>query len=264
MKLQEKYKIPFTSEVCAQTSFVAGVECEIEAVRDWDIVHCNKYFQITTDGSLRNRHQPNGLGHEFISIPLKRDELVNAFTKLQAGLKFHKDEDPFSSRTSTHVHINCLNLELEQIKTIVLLYALFEEFFFSLVKPDRRDNIHCVPLTETSMAIHYSRPLPYMIQYWHKYTAINLKRLQDLGTLEFRHLHGTGDEKEFDVWLKVLENLWTLGQVVTINKLTLKDNGTIMRWFETIFAPSHNILMLKPSMFDIARNSLIDVKFAVS
>lgn len=131
-----------------------------------------------------------------------------------------------------------------------------------MAKPVRRNNIHCVPLTETAMPALYKKPLPMLVKAWHKYTALNLKRLVDLGTMEFRHLHGTGDVQEFNTWLSVLENLWKLCQRTTISEATLNKQN-ILEWFETIFSGAPTILAYRTTLFDIIRNSLIDVKFSV-
>jgi hypothetical protein len=235
------------------TDFIAGVECEIEAVKNPGPVGI---FNAVPDGSLRNK------GIEFISIPSTKNDLVSAFKHLHGSLQFYPGQEPFSVRTSTHVHVNCLSLDVPQARIMVLLYALFEECFFLMVKPDRRDNIHCVPLTETYMPSLYKRPVDYMIKNWHKYTALNLKRMVDLGTMEFRHLHGTSDAAEFEEWLGCLEALWKLCQRVEINVDTLtKEN--IVFWFECIFSKSPRVMAMRHSLFDIIRNSLIDVKFSV-
>ena len=145
---------------------------------------------------------------------------------------------------------------------MVLLYALFEEFFFLLVKPYRRDNIHCVPLTETSMPRLYKHDIVGMLKYWHKYTALNLKRLSDLGTMEFRHMHGTNNVQELDTWLKILENLWKLCQNVEIKSHTLSKDQ-IAVWFDQLFRPSDRVMAMRHNLFDMIRNSLIDVKFSL-
>lgn len=235
------------------TDFIAGVECEVEAVQNPVAMGI---FSPVVDGSLRNK------GIEFISIPSTKSDLVQGFKHLHANIKFYPGQEPFSIRTSTHVHVNCLSLTMPQARVMVLLYALFEECFFLMVKPDRRDNIHCVPLTETYMPSLYKRPVDAMVKNWHKYTALNLKRMVDLGTMEFRHLHGTADVAEFEEWLGCLEALWQLCQRVEIKEDSLtKEN--IVYWFETIFGKSPRVMAMRHSLFEIIRNSLIDVKFSV-
>jgi hypothetical protein len=251
MKIYEHFGCNGVYADCRE--FLAGVECEIEAIIDPPTV---AGFNMTQDHSLRNG------GLEYVStMPFTRATLVNNFKALHSSLEFVKDSDPFSFRTSTHVHINCQGLTIPQARTLVLLYALFEELLFSMVKPDRRNNIHCVPLTETYLPANYKRPITYLHEKWHKYTALNIKRLNDLGTMEFRHLHGTNDVELFSQWLSVLEGLWNLCQKTDIAPTTLtKDN--ILRWFDEVFAEVSSIKALRSNLFNIIRNSLIDVKFA--
>lgn len=235
---------------------IFGIECEIEAVQNGG-GHMSG-FKCVQDGSLRNN------GWEYITaVPSERADVLFDFRTLHTQLKLKKDLDPFSERTSTHVHMNVSSLDQEHVRQLVLLYALFEEFFFAMVKPNRRDNIHCVPLTETHLPSKYAANLAGLHSNWSKYTAINLLRMADLGTLEFRHLHGTNDEKELGVWLHVLENLWKVSQRIQINAETLSDHKQIEEWFELIFFPSHKVMSLKGSLFPIIRNTLIDVKFSI-
>jgi hypothetical protein len=49
---------------------------------------------------------------------------------------------------------------------------------------------------------------------------------------------------------------------VEINEKTLSDRKEITDWFEMIFFPADRVMACKPTLFDIIRNSLIDVKFS--
>jgi len=159
---------------------------------------------IETDGSLRNG------GKEFISSPLNLENTLETFSTLHSNISY--GSKAFSDRTSIHVHVNCMNLELYQVRNIVLLYALFEECFFRMVEPTRRDNIHCVALTETFLPAIYRAPIHSMVCKWHKYTALNLKPLVTQGTIEFRHMHGHNDLVLFESWLHVIEKLFSVGK----------------------------------------------------
>jgi hypothetical protein len=252
--IRQMFGMPTMAEYCRRDIFIAGLECEIESIRNpapYGI------FQVTTDNSLRNQ------GYEFVSVPAPRDVLEDGFKELHASLKFYTEFEPFSPRTSTHVHVNCLELTDEEVRTMVLLYALFEEFFFMMVKPNRKDNIHCVPLTFTPLPMHYKKPLNVFIKVWSKYTALNLKRLVDLGTVEFRHLHGTKDVNELSAWLKVLENLWKLCQTAKITERELSDKASIEEWFAVLFSDVPYVWAMRPNLFEIVQNNLIDVKLSV-
>jgi hypothetical protein len=232
MKLFEHYGMPLLYPSLTESrEFVCGLECEIEAV-----------------------DQPAGSYGIFATI--------EAFKDLHAKLNFFDDDEPFGQRTSIHVHVNCLSLEDTQIKNIMLLYVLFEEFFFMMTKAERRWNIHCVPLTETTMPLYYSANLWSQIDRWHKYAAFNLKPLGKYGTIEFRHMHGMNDADHLDKWLKTLENLWTLSQNVSINSLSLSSEATLKLWFYKIFKDAPEVQALEPNMFNIMQNNLIDAKFA--
>jgi len=233
--------------------FMAGMECEIEAVsskKDFP------YFKVTEDGSLRND------GVEFISKPLNRQALTAAFRNLHASIQYTDKQVAFSPRTSTHVHVNCRTLSDDQCRTLVLLYALFEEVFFSMVKAERRGNIHCVPLTETHLPTKYVLSINGMRQSWSKYTAINLVPLGSLGTVEFRHLQGTDDVELVEQWLSVLENLWALSQRVKIDQESLQNKETLYNWFLCIFGEVPQAKALGPALFSIIENSLLDVKLS--
>lgn len=236
-------------------AFVAGMECEIESVKgikdhvlNWD---------STNDGSLRN----NGI--EFISLPMFRDGLVQSFKNLHAQIDYHNRNEAFTHRTSIHVHVNCRGLTAEQLKQFLLFYALYEEFFFAMVKPERKHNIHCVPLSQTYLPSRYARPIEQMINNWHKYTAFNMLPIKTLGTVEFRHMHGTADVELVSQWLKTIENMWLLCQSDAITQDNITEVAYIERWFDTIFADAPQILALKSSLHSIIEDNLLDVKFAL-
>lgn len=234
--------------------FIAGVELEIEDVRQ-----CSDYggFNVTEDGSLRNN------GKEFISPPLKVKELVDGFKKIHANLVHSKSKpQPFSDRTSIHVHINCLDLNQEQVKSIVLWYALFEPVFFAMCAPNRKNNIHCVPLDQTTLCENYRRTLPLFVQKWSKYTALNLLPLSTQGTIEFRHMEGHKDAEKFEAWLKTLENLWAYGKSNILNKGFLNKPNAILDAFDVIFRDAW-IKNIRASVPALVADSLIDIKLAL-
>jgi hypothetical protein len=236
------------------TSFVAGMECEIESVES---KHNFEGFDVTTDNSLRND------GVEFISFPMEKDRLLSCFKNLHASIEYYDKAVAFSPRTSTHVHINCRSLTPKQTKNLVMFYALFEEFFFAVVDSSRRSNIHCVPLTETFLPTVYKYPLNTMVDHWHKYTALNILPLTKLGTIEFRHLQGTDDPAVVTQWLTCLENLWSLCQKDAVTGSALIDESRLKQWWQYIFSECPQILSLEPSFNNIIRNSLMDVKLSL-
>lgn len=192
------------------SGFIAGAELEIEAVGDWSSVFTeNNRISVEQDGSLRNN------GREFLLPPSKSAQLVTLFKELhESNIDYrtpHKEER-FTERTSIHVHVNCMWSTEEQVKDLLLLYAIVEPIFMSYVGHARRDNIHCMPLFSTHMPSYYGSSLKTIRDRWHKYTALNLLPLSDIGTVEFRHMYGTDDVAIFKTWLSMLETLWVYAQ----------------------------------------------------
>lgn len=251
--IAERFDLKDWFKLDGKPAFFAGIECEIESVKP-DQSFPN--FTATHDGSLRND------GIEFISNPLPRETLLAAFRNLHTTIEYYESEDAFSPRTSTHVHINCRSLSETQARDLILFYALFEEFFFTLVDKDRRANIHCVPLTETFLPQIYKYDLRKYINNWHKYTALNILPLTKFGTIEFRHLQGTSDSVLLDEWVTTLENLWKLCQRDTITADSLANPDQVKSWWREVFGHVPRIMALEPALPNMIQNSLLDVKFA--
>jgi hypothetical protein len=102
-----------------------------------------------------------------------------------------------------------------------------------------------------------------MFKRWHKYTALNIIPLQKIGTVEFRHLQGTGDIEIFTEWVTSLENLWHLCQRESLDEQTLSQPEMISRWFNSLFFHSSRIQAMKFSIPNLISNSLLDVKLSL-
>lgn len=242
-----------TELVSFSAPLFVGLECEIESIKNHkDGCHP---FKVTTDGSLRNK------GYEFVSQPIPVMDAVPQFKELHATILITDPTKQFTDRTSIHVHANCANIPQLEVRNIVYMYALFEEFFFKLVDEHRRHNIHCVPLTETYLPVYYKSDLSTLISKWHKYTALNLKPLPELGTIEFRHMQGHNDPVLLDKWLRTINNLFECARQNPINKTTL-CNTNIAQWFREIFGHTE-LAPLTPIVPEMAFNSITDLKLAV-
>lgn len=182
-----------------QSKRLVGIEVEVENL----LMKANPTSGVwnqTQDGSLRNN------GAEWITLPIEARLAPYALRELLAdGL--HED-CCFSPRTSTHVHVNCQDLEAEQVTDIVLMYACLEPLFYQFTGRGRIKNIYCVPLHDTDLcsgivqhAFETSRA------HWSKYTGLNLVPLVDKGTLEFRQMHGTFDHEKLTIWIRLITKL---------------------------------------------------------
>jgi len=254
------YQVYGTSGYQLADSLLVGLECEIECLADWSASKMGPEWGVTEDGSLRNS------GREFISKPLPIDAAAQAFIRLYSGLVFSDHpEGRFSERTSIHVHVNCQNIEEEHVRNIVLMYALFEEYFFAMVDPHRRENIHCVPLVETFLPTYYSNPLRRMHERWtaHKYTALNIRPLNALGTIEFRHMHGHDDPLLLAQWLGTISNLFSCA-TKRENQITAEtiNPANVSKWFDEVFKDSPSCMKLKNALPLMTANQLLDIKLS--
>lgn len=176
---------------------VMGIELEIENTHSE--FHTTG-FSVTEDGSLRNN------GREYISRPMTYSVLQHYLGEFFAKNKLN--ENNYSERTSIHVHCNCQDLTFEQLASLLLIYQVFEKMLFQFVGAERDKNIFCVPLYECALSYQAVERLlatdTRVIQNWSKYSALNLLRLQDLGTVEFRHMPGTCDHAKITQWFGLI------------------------------------------------------------
>lgn len=234
-----------------------GMECEIEGIKSLGNLTPDNGWTVTEDGSLRNN------GREFLSVPSTYREACDRFKNLHTQLTYRADA--FSERTSIHVHMNCQPLVESEVQTMIYVYALFEECFFKLVESSRRNNIHCVPLTDTVLPKWYGMSLPQMHAKWSKYTALNIKPLSEYGTIEFRHCQGHNDLTQLQVWLTLLGNLYTFAQrkkKITLADIT--DFSNVRAWHQELFKHVPGFYAQHSNLPNLTFNPLLDLKLALS
>jgi len=96
---------------------------------------------------------------------------------------------------------------------------------------------------------------------WSKYSALNIIPLARLGTIEFRHMHGTKDQVLMKDWLGSISNLFKLGQRLIIAEDVLTEKG-IQSCYEEVFAGTA-VLARFPKVTPLVENSVIDVKMGL-
>lgn len=212
-----------------------GIEVEVEgvltnsrvgAIRTPDKNIVAYLWANVEDGSLRNN------GREFVSVPVKGQEIEYALTSLEAFLTKNKDcvGHEFSDRTSVHVHINARDLTMEQLASWILLYTAVEPVLYNFCGGNRHKNIFCVPLNQAHSlegTVNYfvehckveSKHVLDVLGAWKKYCGFNLKPISKYGTLEFRHMVGTMDVPRLMAWIDILLMLRTYAINMPLEKL---------------------------------------------
>lgn len=219
MKLHEVFgmaapRVPVPSDEWPIPDCLVGLEFEYEnpkgnawVERWWDrkLPEISLAWATHDDGSLRDN------GVEFVlRDPLMGKDLSDAISLLLDPMP------PLETtyRTSVHVHIDARDLELSELKTAVLLYALTEQGFFNYVGGQRETNNYCIPWYE---APEYLFPVSKALfdaevdkgilgracANAQRYAALNINALRKYGSLEFRHYGDNVTEARIREWIGI-------------------------------------------------------------
>lgn len=239
----------------APKQFVCGCEFEIESIVKYNHLPSNEFI-IENDHSLRNN------GKEFKTHPSSYEKTLQLFDYLHTHLVV--DKDPFSERTSIHVHVNVRDLGLKQVRQFVLLYALLEPLFFEFVGEKRKSSIYCVPLNYTFLPSYYKLSIVALLDRWknNKYTAFNILPINTFGTIEFRHLYGTDNREVFKTWLTSIKDLYEfVANTPELDVCRLINQNTVAEIAKQMIPLLSNHL---PESYinSISKDSLMDVKLS--
>lgn len=260
---QKKYQV-LTDYTYANPDLLVGIECEIE---NWpfDIEQRHFGFTFEDDGSLRNN------GREAITAPTYTKHVPYILKTLFDRFKITQ-ENNYSTRCSTHVHVNCQDLTIEQVKMLCLLYQVLERPLFGFIGHERQDNIFCVPWSQCSMtsdfAYKFMNDPAVTTRYWQKYTALNILPLRDRGTVEFRHLEGTCDLKRIVNWLNLIgcmvkyarENSYEEFRETVLQMNSVSNYGAFI---EQVFREYSPLLTDQPSYQEDIALGVVDCKLSL-
>lgn len=233
-----------------------GIEVEVEKSPRDEMAELPPGWSAKIDDSLRN------MGVEFVTEFGYR--LVDAswlLNGLQKYIQKWRKEQPeffeFNERTSVHVHIDIRKLSPDDLKNLIILYTLFEDSLFELAGEHRKHGVFCVPLRYVAMSELNQYSLTKFIVGWEKYCAMNLKRLRDFGTVEFRHMEGTCDYDRLFTWICILGRLVDVARTINTEQLMaevsrLKYSSHYDEFAGQVFGPLKNEINIDPRGFDRA------------
>jgi hypothetical protein len=252
--------IPKESIVDSELMF--GVELEIENVPHWDSLEING-MTSTTDGSLRNH------GREFLLLP---STYPNAAVTLTEFFKRGKFTDKnYSDRTSIHVHTNCLDLKIDELQTILFLYQATESLLFNWVNPERANNIFCVPWSQTNLSyqIFDGKRDIRKFKTWAKYTALNLLTLYNLGTIEWRHMHGHCDVEKLLKWLQIISCFYRYARRTPIDQvkeflLQLNTSSHYNLFVDMVFMEHADFILGQHNWREQLEENTLMLKYAIN
>jgi len=235
-----------------------GIEVECEDIAGKFQNYGNAIWPFKSDGSLRQG------GLEFVSLPLPVPVVRSAIALLLTEIYSRTDNPGFSWRTSTHAHLECRNLSLEELRILILLHFLFEEKLFTFAHSGRRDtNIFCTPISRSffyglsdvanaKTTDQFMLGFQYLKTNWHKYSSLNINHLYDFGTLEFRHMRGCGDPEKLGTWIKLLITLYNSAHQISLEELTesvykLNTTSSYRSFTERVFGEELSEVLEVPS-----------------
>lgn len=157
------------------------------------------------DGSLRN----NGI--EFVTAPLSGAGLVSAvegIMRVACDLQLRE-----SGRAGLHVHINVLDLTVDQWIDFLKVYTLVEPLIYQWVGAGRRESIYCRPWYSVD---RFDSDLRNFVGFLKRgvldrlnsrYYGLNINSSSKHGTLEFRHMPDTMDAERIYTWINIIQTM---------------------------------------------------------
>lgn len=209
--LQGKYPI-------LNKDVVLGVEIELEHIKYISDLSGNTIHLMQED-SLKID------GQEFVTIPLQLKYIEIELKRLFSGVQGKETQ-----RCSTHVHMNIRDMSVNQLKTMILLYMIFERSLYRF-SGDRWNNRFCIPLQ------HHIKTISTLFRYLQAYTictGYNLQKYAGInllpiwgktgnskkqGTIEFRQMKGTTDISYILDWCSLITSLKRYAQRTELQEL---------------------------------------------
>jgi hypothetical protein len=176
-----------------------------------------KYWSYVHDGSLRGQNSAEYL----LTKPIEFSEVNKAIEELYKKLEEYGTIIDESNRTSTHVHLNCQELFLNQLTSFMALWFTFEEVLTQWCGEHRVGNLFCLRSRDATAIISHLRKFiksdgKYDFNEGMHYAGLNASALKKYGSIEIRTMRGVSDPKVIQEWVEILQRLYNLS-------LTYKD-----------------------------------------
>ena len=210
---EKSYNVPIIKQYAGYLAHRANLDGEVGLEIECEGMNLFKspirYWQTHVDHSLRPVQ-----GHDPIEYvlrePLPRTEVPKALTYLISQLKNCGSTLNQSHRTSVHVHVNVQPLTMKQIYQFIGLYLIFEETLIEFAGPERVGNLFCLSAKQAEYFVSILESCAEREDFRnffneeYRYSSCNLASVGKLGSLEFRALRGTVDQKLIQAWVDTL------------------------------------------------------------
>ncbi len=225
-----------------------GIEVEVECQNSYPRP-TRMYWSLVDDGSLRGYS-----GEYVLKKPCTRGQVNKILNHLRGA--FIKDDIQVkdSFRAGVHVHINCQEMTLEQVRTFCTLYYLFENLLLEYCGKDRSGNLFCLGAKNADYVLDFitSAFLGGDIKDFNadiiRYTALNLSSLPKYGSVEFRALGTHPTLEGLETWVGLLLALkdYSLSLDNSINVIEQFSHLGALALTETVFGELAPLLSDQP------------------
>ena len=191
----------------------AGVE--IECIHDWGRLSIPDGWRIVSDTSISDED----LGAEYVMTrPLNGNRLLEKVEELTG---FIDNTGGYVDKScGLHVHINGLDMELEQMKNCLAIGKSMETWIYDMLPADRKYSRYSKPLPDFDVKeLMNVSTYNEFVRFWYhnlsnteistgkynesRYRGFNVHSRFINGTIEFRHHHGTLDFINIEQWINL-------------------------------------------------------------
>lgn len=168
------------------------------------------------DYEQNSEHDLRGSGREFVTNPANGDELFN---KLQVLSSFLVKKRCLTNKScGFHVHYDARNLDETTIKKIYTVLSVFQETFYNMLPPSRKESRYCRPVKDNYRKL-FGTKFDY---FWYdceetklltnmkvdkynatRYVGINFHSLAQHNTVENRMHSGTINFVKIRNWILI-------------------------------------------------------------
>lgn len=182
-----------------------GLELEIEG-RNLPAYNFEPWH-VKGDGSLRN-------GYEYVTNgPVLHRNVRDHLNTLWDAFKANNSRIDLSHRTSTHVHVNVTDLNINHYFNLICTYLILEDILVHFCGDTREGNNFCLRAKDAEYLIdtlsklaEQGEKVSFRDTYEDhlKYSAMNIACTRRFGSIEFRAMRGTEDIDTLVAWVDIL------------------------------------------------------------
>jgi len=182
-----------------------GIEIEVEGKN----IHSCLGWDRVNEGSLRGKEAIEYRLPEPVPYNEVYDVLKDLYDKM-----IRKETILFNSdRTSVHVHINVMDMNVVHCFNFIFLYIIFEDILLKYSGEEREGNLFCLSTKDAEGLLFTLKRVAETQQFSKlngediRYSSLNLQAIPTYGSLEFRSLRGTGDFGVMSEWIYIIKKL---------------------------------------------------------